>query len=114
MSNDWFQLYQVQEGDTVSGIASYWYGSGDEIYWRRIWLANRRVIGEDPNMIFPGQQLKLPLHRSIHYHIEEGDTLFQLAEWVYGDGNVYWVIQQANPWIHDPDQVQPSWWIWIP
>jgi nucleoid-associated protein YgaU len=114
MPNGWFSWYQVKEGDTLSGIALYWFGNGNEPYWRRIWLANRQVIGEDPNQIFPGQQLKLPSNFSIQYHIEDGDTLWQLAEWVYGDGNRWPTIHQANQWIQDPDQIQASWWITIP
>jgi nucleoid-associated protein YgaU len=104
----------VVEGDTLSDIALWWFGNGEERYWRRIWLANRGVIGEDPNVIFAGQWLRLPLHHVIQYHIVGGDTLWQLAEWVYGDGNAYWVIVNANPWIPDPNNIQPSWWIWIP
>jgi nucleoid-associated protein YgaU len=94
-------------------MALWWYGNGSEPYWRRIWLANRRVIG-DPDQLFPGQWLNLPFW-GFWYNIEQGDTLLQLAEWVYGDGNVYWTILQANPVsIQDPDQVFPNQWIWIP
>jgi nucleoid-associated protein YgaU len=76
-------------------------------------LANRKTIGEDPNLIRPNQQLKLP-YLGFSYHVEPGDTLWQLAEWVYDDGNTWRVIHQANPWIPDPDQIQASWWIWVP
>jgi len=114
MPNGWFSVHQVVEGETLSGIALFWFGNGEERFWRRIWLANRRVIGEDPNQIFPGQRLRLPLHFSIQYHIEDGDTLFQLAEWVYDDGNRWPIIHHANQWIADPNQIQPSWWITIP
>jgi nucleoid-associated protein YgaU len=54
-SHNWFQWYHVEEGDTLSDIAEWWYGSGAEMYRRRIWLASRRTIGEDPNQIRPSQ-----------------------------------------------------------
>jgi nucleoid-associated protein YgaU len=108
----WFQLYHVEPGDTLWGIARWWYGRPDEIYWRRIWLANRRLIGPNPHLIRSSQWLRLP-YSGFSYHIEPGDTLSQLAEWVYEDGD--WSrIHNANPWIQDPNQIQVSWWIWIP
>ena len=48
--------YTVQSGDTLSGIAAQ-LGITD---WRRVYEANRGVIGPDPNRIFPGQVLVLP------------------------------------------------------
>ena len=54
-SHNWFQWYHVEEGDTLSDIAKWRYGSGAEMYRRRIWLASRRTIGEDPNQIRPSQ-----------------------------------------------------------
>jgi nucleoid-associated protein YgaU len=114
MSNSWYEWSQVVQGDTLSSIALRWFGSSEERYWRRIWLANRAVIGEDPNRLASGQWLKLPSYHVILYLIEQGDTLFQLAEWVYGDGRAFWLIQQANPWMTDPDQIQVGWWIKIP
>jgi nucleoid-associated protein YgaU len=56
--------------------------------------------------------LKLPYHE-IRYRITQGDTLFQLAEWVYGDGNAWPRIWNVNPWIQNPNEVQPGWWISI-
>lgn len=29
-------------------------------FWRAIYAANRAVVGPDPNLIFPGQQLQIP------------------------------------------------------
>jgi nucleoid-associated protein YgaU len=108
----WFQWYHVEPGDTLSGIALWWYGSSDKKYWCRIWLANRRVIGPNAHLIRASQWLRLP-YGAFPYHIEPGDTLSQLAEWVYEDGDWH-RIHNANPWIQDPNQIRPSWWIWIP
>lgn len=52
--------YVVRPGDTLSGIALAFYGSGTELFWRRIYEENRAVIGPDPNRIQPGQRLHIP------------------------------------------------------
>ncbi|MFJ9630242.1 transglycosylase family protein [Streptomyces sp. NPDC101175] len=46
--------YTVREGDTLSGIAAE-HGTT----WRKIYAANKSVIGGDPDLIIPGQQLDL-------------------------------------------------------
>jgi LysM repeat protein len=50
------RTYTVVRGDTLSGIAAR-LGIGD---WRRLYEANRTLIGPDPNRIYPGQVLALP------------------------------------------------------
>lgn len=59
----------VQPGDSLWAIAcrTLRQRSGTEpsnlavdTYWRTIYQANRDVVGNDPNMIHPGQQLALP------------------------------------------------------
>ncbi|MGW0767882.1 transglycosylase family protein [Streptomyces sp. NPDC002676] len=46
--------YIVREGDTLSAIAAR-HGTT----WQRIYAANKPVIGDDPNLIVPGQRLAL-------------------------------------------------------
>lgn len=46
--------YTVREGDTLSAIAER-HGTT----WQRIYAANKKVIGDDPNLIVPGQRLAL-------------------------------------------------------
>lgn len=46
--------YTVREGDTLSLIAAR-HGTT----WQRIYAANEKVIGADPNLIVPGQRLAL-------------------------------------------------------
>ncbi|MFG2967044.1 MULTISPECIES: transglycosylase family protein [unclassified Streptomyces] len=46
--------YTVREGDTLSGIAAR-HGTS----WQRLYAANKAVIGDDPNLIVPGQRLAL-------------------------------------------------------
>ncbi|MFJ8635245.1 transglycosylase family protein [Streptomyces sp. NPDC093568] len=46
--------YTVREGDTLSGIAEQ-----NGTTWRRLYAANKSVIGGDPHLIVPGQRLEL-------------------------------------------------------
>jgi nucleoid-associated protein YgaU len=51
------RLYTVREGDNLSQIAEQMYGDANE--WRRIYAANRDVL-KDPDLIYPGQSLRIP------------------------------------------------------
>lgn len=51
-------VYTVQSGDTLSGIAKT--KLGDYGLWRSIYEMNKATIGSNPDLIFPGQQLTLP------------------------------------------------------
>ena len=52
-----FALYTVKAGDTLSSIAADWYGAMGMA--SHVYDANRNQIG-DPNLIFPGQQIRIP------------------------------------------------------
>jgi nucleoid-associated protein YgaU len=52
------ELYTVVAGDTLRSIAQQFYG--DESQWPRIFDENRDQI-DDPDQIFPGQVLRIPL-----------------------------------------------------
>ena len=49
--------YVVVKGDSLSKIAMGQYGNAQK--WRRIYEANRDLI-KDPDLIYPGQQLRIP------------------------------------------------------
>lgn len=51
------RTYTVKSGDSLSAIAKREYG--DAGAWRRIYEANRDQI-DDPDLIHPGQELKIP------------------------------------------------------
>lgn len=51
------ETYMVQSGDSLSMIAQRIYGDGN--FWVDIWKLNQGQI-PDPNVIRPGQELKLP------------------------------------------------------
>jgi ABC-type amino acid transport substrate-binding protein len=52
--------YVVQKGDTLSRIAGKVYGDVSPRSWKRIYEANKAVIGEDPSRLRIGMQLIIP------------------------------------------------------
>jgi 5'-nucleotidase/UDP-sugar diphosphatase len=52
------QTYTVQSGDTLLSIAEQFYGDGTK--WRRIYDANKDVIGSDPDKLKLETKLKIP------------------------------------------------------
>lgn len=51
------RTHVVVKGDSLSKIAQREYG--DPQQWRRIYEANRDIV-KDPDLIYPGQTLRLP------------------------------------------------------
>jgi nucleoid-associated protein YgaU len=52
------QRYTVEVGDTLGTIAQKFYG--DPTQWRRIYDANRSAVGENPDAIRVGTELRIP------------------------------------------------------
>lgn len=50
--------YVVKSGDSLWKIAAKIYGHGDK--WRTIYEKNKKLIGPNPNLIYPGQKLVIP------------------------------------------------------
>lgn len=50
--------YTVKSGDSLWKIAKQLYGSGAD--WKKIYEANKDVIGSNPNLIYPGQTFTVP------------------------------------------------------
>ena len=53
-----FDTYEIVSGDTLGGIAKRFYGKAS--LYTRIHEANKELI-PDPNKIYPGQKIKIPL-----------------------------------------------------
>jgi hypothetical protein len=53
-----FKNYTIVSGDSLSKIAKREYGNAGA--WKKIFEANKDVI-KDPDKIFPGQKIKIPL-----------------------------------------------------
>ncbi len=52
------EYYEIQSGDTLSGIAKKYLGNAMD--YPKIFEANREVI-KDPDLIYPGQKIRIPL-----------------------------------------------------
>ena len=57
-SEDKSEIYEIVGGDTLGKIAERYYGKASE--YMRIFEANREII-EDPDRIYPGQKIRIPL-----------------------------------------------------
>ncbi|WP_266203913.1 LysM peptidoglycan-binding domain-containing protein [Pontibacter kalidii] len=51
-------VYTVQSGDSLSKIAQKHYGNAND--WKKIYNANKDKIGDNPDLIRPGQRLAIP------------------------------------------------------
>ncbi len=84
------RTYTVKSGDTLSSIAQK--QLGDAGRWREIFLLNRAII-RDPDRIFAGQVLVLPVDTDLEaatvppevYVVKKGDTLSGIAAAELGD-----------------------------
>jgi murein DD-endopeptidase MepM/ murein hydrolase activator NlpD len=52
------KTYTVVSGDSLSAIAQSLFGNGNR--WPELYALNKDLVGLDPNLILPGQVLKLP------------------------------------------------------
>ena len=57
---EYIGTHKVVAGDTMSGIALKFYGSAVKDKWMAIYEANKELIGDNPALIHPGQELKIP------------------------------------------------------
>lgn len=68
--------YVVRRGDSLWSIAQRHSGDSTSVdqRWRAIWQANRDVVGDDPDLILPGQALHLPgghAHDDAHHNAQD-------------------------------------------
>lgn len=54
------KIHVVQAGETLSHIALNYYGKATPPYYQHIYNHNRDVIGDNINIIVPGQKLVIP------------------------------------------------------
>jgi nucleoid-associated protein YgaU len=110
--------YVVKKGDTLSAIAES-HGLGSD--WQKLYHANIAVIGNNPDVIQPGETLVIP-HPDTHvpapvrtYTVQEGDTLSSIAE-NEGLGSDWQKLYQANLSIvgSNPDMIHPGQRLVIP
>ena len=68
--------YVVRPGDSLWSIARAHPGATGSVEqrWRAIWQANRDLVGDDPDLILPGQALRLPGDMHHARHEQDGDS----------------------------------------
>jgi nucleoid-associated protein YgaU len=113
-------VYTIQPDDVMNGllgIAERLYG--DSRRWIGLYEANRLIIGTNPNIIQPGQQLIVPLLEDTAaapkaariYIVQPFDLpegLMGIARRVYGDAGRWQEIYRTNQGIigNNPQQLQ--------
>ncbi|HXV03428.1 MAG TPA: LysM peptidoglycan-binding domain-containing protein [Gaiellaceae bacterium] len=99
--------YVTQSGDNLTTIAEQFYGDGT--LWRKIYDANKKVIGENPYHIQVGWTLTIPDGETTAdtYVTHAGDTLTGIAEQFYGDRTLWRKIYNANKKVigSDPNKL---------
>lgn len=108
-------VYIVKKGDFLYKISEMEAIYADPLKWRRIYRANREII-DDPNLIYPDQELTIPRDWPHTYTVKEGDSLWRIARFweIYDDGRMWERIHAANPEIANPDLIQPGQVLTIP
>ena len=102
-------IYVVQPGDTMSGIAAMFGVTLDDLV-----KANPQI--RDPNTIYPGQTVYIPTGahptRPSHFYVvQQGDTMSSIAARY---GLTVDQLIKANPQIKNPDLIYPGQVIYIP
>jgi LysM repeat protein len=54
------RTYTVKKGDVLSKIAQKYYGHSSYSYYMKIYNANKKTIGSNPNALKPGMKLIIP------------------------------------------------------
>ncbi|MFD4942610.1 transglycosylase family protein [Streptomyces sp. NPDC058239] len=65
------ESYTVTSGDSLSAIAASEHVRGG---WQHLYAANRTVVGDDPDLIFPGQRLSLDVAQAPKAGSRTGST----------------------------------------
>lgn len=113
---DW---YTVQPGDSLWLIAEQAYGDGTKWQWIYDLPQNHKVIGDNPDLIQPGQKLFIPhpnpITRKAYYTVQTGDTLQSISERAYCNAKYWQGIWADNENVlgpvdihHDGIQLQPG------
>ncbi|MEE9464533.1 MAG: hypothetical protein V3W14_03015 [Candidatus Neomarinimicrobiota bacterium] len=95
--------YMIRPDDWLSKIALKEYGNPGE--WRRIYNWNREAIGDNPNLIYPYNELDLykpdyevteQVVDFITHEVQPGENLWTIAILEYGDGKAWSVLFWDN------------------
>lgn len=100
--------YEVQEGDSIIGIAEKFGLNPETIMW-----GNKHVLNDDPHLLRPGQVLKISPVNGVLRQVYEGDTLENYAQWYKADVDdiLFWPGNNLDP---DNPVLTLEEWIIIP
>lgn len=100
-------IYTVQAGDTLWGIAEKSYSDG--FAWTKIYDANKAVIGSDPWVLEKGIDLVIPqkpVPAPVEYTVVIGDSLWKISQAICFDGYQWPQIAKdnnlPNPFLINP------------
>ena len=90
---------------------------GTESYWSLIYEWNKDILGNNPELIFPYQVIKLFKENRFELHIpnnstyvvKEGETLWSIAKLVYNDEYAWLILAYDNKnMLLNPDNINPG------
>jgi len=103
--------YVVKKGDSLSLIAQRTLGNYK--LWQEIYDLNRNIIS-NPDLIYPGQKIKLPSARNV-YLVQRGDCLFKIAGQHLNHTSRWYEIYQMNRrQIRNPNIIYPGQKLFMP
>jgi nucleoid-associated protein YgaU len=95
--------YTVQSGDSLWDIARHQLGDGSR--WGEIYRVNADVIGQNPDIIHPGLQLRMPdgtntvanaAGEGSKYIVQPGDNLWSISQQHMGGGQNWGELYRMN------------------
>jgi murein DD-endopeptidase MepM/ murein hydrolase activator NlpD len=102
------QVYTVEQGDSVFGIASFYKIQPESVLW-----SNYDTLKDNPHAITVGMELNIPPVDGVYYQWQEGDTFESVAVEFETDSSeiLGWGGNQLD--LTNPG-VEPGSWVMIP
>jgi nucleoid-associated protein YgaU len=104
LEEDVWVKYMIQPNDYLTKIAMKEYGV--VTMWREIWDWNLDVIGDNPDLIYPFEELSLKKNAADvgeveeceyeAYTVQDGDNLWTISKKLYGNSYAWIVILRDN------------------